>query len=123
MEAVGLLEETWFFRNLLNRKGAKMSRSYSDPNCSSAAGASSSPSSNFCQEMKKVPKEGEAFARHGSLIRAPSLPPCIGREEEVREKENNLKLTKLTRRASHDLSDILPPRHTSKVKINHMIFI
>lgn len=96
VEALDLLEEGWFFGNLLHRK-TRMSRCYSDP-C---------PSSNFGQEMSLKNLGGEstlssatklrevdAFVRP-DLIRTPSLPPCPGREEEARENQSNHSRSKL----------------------------
>lgn len=51
---------------------------------------------------------------HQKLVRAPSLPPYIGREEV---KETDPPSCRLTRQASHNLSDMLPPRRYSKVLI------
>lgn len=50
--------------------------------------------------------------REHNLLRAPSLPPGIGREEDV---ESDFALSKLIRQASLDSPDVLPPRRNSKV--------
>ncbi|KAL5738148.1 hypothetical protein ACOSP7_030909 [Xanthoceras sorbifolium] len=93
-EAVNdLLEECWFFENLFKRK-TRMLRCYSDPSC---------PSSKVSQNITKntIPAGDGAVQR--TLIRAPSLPPCIGRKmEESQEKEKSSgKSNKLTRQSSH----------------------
>ncbi|VVA16638.1 PREDICTED: unnamed product [Prunus dulcis] len=106
-EANHLLEECWFFDNLLNRK-QKMLRCYSDPQCNS---------SNFGQEMSvksshdqksllttSKATQGNGFAGP-NLVRTPSLPLHIGRrqEEEVQVKQSgsNKSSSKLTRQTSH----------------------
>ncbi|KAJ0046554.1 hypothetical protein Pint_04654 [Pistacia integerrima] len=73
VEAVDLLEEFWFFDNLLKRRTT----------------------------MRSSLEDG--VVRSNKLIRAPSLPPCIGRKEEnnVQEKERNNGRSKLTRQSSH----------------------
>ncbi|XP_058211106.1 uncharacterized protein LOC131323366 [Rhododendron vialii] len=50
--------------------------------------------------------------REQNLLRAPSLPPGIGREEDV---ESDFALSKLIRQASLNSTDVLPPRRNSKV--------
>ncbi|KAH7544082.1 hypothetical protein JRO89_XS15G0101900 [Xanthoceras sorbifolium] len=71
-----------------------MLRCYSDPSC---------PSSKVSQNITKntIPAGDGAVQR--TLIRAPSLPPCIGRKmEESQEKEKSSgKSNKLTRQSSH----------------------
>lgn len=63
VEAFGLLEDSWFFGNSLKQK-PRMSRCFSDPCPSSSSSAAS-------------PKEGKG------LVRAPSLPPYLGRDDKV----------------------------------------
>lgn len=154
VEPRNLLEQYWFFGNLLIDSKPKISRSNFDHcPCSSynsqenmlITSEKSSPST------KKHPK-GDNFARpklvrapslpssmdravdiaeekqshHNSggrksnpgnnLIRAPSLPPCIGKEEEEDEdQESEFTLGRLIRQASLNSSDMLPPKQTSKV--------
>lgn len=80
VEALDLLEESWFFENLLYRK-TRMFRCHSDL-C---------PSSNFDQEILVKNLNGENTSLTGkltedndfaspNLVRTPSLPPCLGRE-------------------------------------------
>ncbi|KAF8025840.1 hypothetical protein BT93_F2620 [Corymbia citriodora subsp. variegata] len=182
-EAVDLLEEYWFFGNLLRRenKRAIMLRCFSDP-CPSAddmltgdrqSSSSSSPSprkmnaegiagaradsfrtpplvlreeardepervrvddgtpeevpvsaelppsiKKGVQERKCDPKEG-SLDEHKQpprpvLLRAPSLPPCIGRDEAFEGRESFPRMIKPSRQASLNLSEFLPPRHTPK---------
>ncbi|KAL6196575.1 hypothetical protein ACLB2K_032189 [Fragaria x ananassa] len=91
VEANDLLEECWFFDNLLIRK-QRMLRCYSDPCCPSP--------SSFGQEM--LVKNSEA---KNSLVRTPSLPLHVGREEKVEQavKQSTPKkcLSILTRQTSH----------------------
>ncbi|CAN6690994.1 unnamed protein product [Malus baccata var. baccata] len=94
-EANDLLEECWFFDNLLNRK-QKMLRCFSDPH---------SNLSGFGQGMSvKANKatEGNGFAGP-NLVRTPSLPLHIGRQETVQVKQSGGKssVSKLTRETSH----------------------
>ncbi|GMY31913.1 Serine/arginine repetitive matrix protein 2, putative [Fagus crenata] len=77
VETLDFLEESWFFENLLNRK-TRMSRCNSDPR----------PSSIFGQEML-VKNLDNDFVRP-NLVRTPSFPPCLGREEGItQEKDSN----------------------------------
>lgn len=91
VEANDLLEECWFFDNLLIRK-QRMVRCYSDPCCPS--------SSSFGREM--LVKNSDAKS---SLVRTPSLPLHVGREEKVQQavKQSTPKKSerKLTRQTSH----------------------
>ncbi|KAK8706025.1 hypothetical protein V6N13_049606 [Hibiscus sabdariffa] len=75
VEALDLLEESWFFENLFHRR-RRMLRCYSDP-CTS---------SNFSQD---VLADDLCDRIRNGLVRAPSLPSCIGREDEVQERKNN----------------------------------
>ncbi|GLU18117.1 hypothetical protein SLE2022_344340 [Rubroshorea leprosula] len=87
MEALGLLDENWFFGNFL-KKGTRMSRCYSDPCSSSNFNPSPSAAST---------KEGKALAR------VPSLPPYFGKEGKIQEKKSSNgkgKVSQLTRRLS-----------------------
>ncbi|XP_010279224.1 PREDICTED: uncharacterized protein LOC104613196 [Nelumbo nucifera] len=119
LEAMELLEEYWFFENLFDTRTI-MDKSSSDPslspkNCQKIS--AKSPANELPSSVAEVPRK-DSSARH-SLRRAPSLPPCIGRgrlseEEEEEEEERHHAMSKLTRQASLNSSDILPPRHTSK---------
>lgn len=83
-QALDLLEESWFFENLFT-KSTRMSRCYSDP-CTS---------SNFSQDVlvKDSCTQSSKSADNGSvrcgLIRAPSLPPCLGMEGKVQERKSD----------------------------------
>ncbi|KAK6230645.1 hypothetical protein QUC31_002163 [Theobroma cacao] len=114
VEALDLLEESWFFENLFNRR--RMLRCYSD----------SCTSSNFGQEVlakdscsqssaprKKLQDEGSARC---SLIRAPSLPPCIGREEKVQERKSNGGRSKLNRQLSLQASKTTCTEKTQEIQ-------
>ncbi|XP_031253194.1 uncharacterized protein LOC116111142 [Pistacia vera] len=98
VDAVDLLEEFWFFDNLLKRR-TTMVRCHSDPCTSSNFNQFEGSTSSSSTE--KLPEVG--VVRSNKLIRAPSLPPCIGRKEEnnVQEKERNNGRSKLTRQSSH----------------------
>lgn len=86
-----LLEECWFFDNLLKGRATMMLRCNSDP-C---------PSSSKTSFIEKKVDDNGVIAHHG-LIRAPSLPPCIGRKEEEQEKES-IGARKLMRQSSHQI--------------------
>lgn len=96
VEPGNLLEECWFFGNLLNSASTKtkMSRCNSDP-C---------PSSNYnsqeemfvrndgkssCSSTKKHPTKGDNFVGP-KLARAPSLPSFMARAVEVNQKKESL---------------------------------
>ncbi|KAK9269487.1 hypothetical protein L1049_001262 [Liquidambar formosana] len=112
--AVNLLEDCWFFDNLLDRR-TKMLRCNSDP-C---------PSSNFSQEMlvrnssaetsssmRKLPEEDGHGSFPCNLARTPSLPPCVGRKEGIQTKESDSGINELTHQLSrHSLlrTPSLPP--------------
>ncbi|GMJ10167.1 hypothetical protein like AT3G15115 [Hibiscus trionum] len=98
VEALDLLEESWFFENLFHRR-RRMLRCYSDP-CTS---------SNFSQD---VLAEDSCDRIHNGLVRAPSLPPCIGREDEVQERKNNGGKIKLNRQLSLQTSKTTCSDHT-----------
>ncbi|KAF6170666.1 hypothetical protein GIB67_015618 [Kingdonia uniflora] len=116
VETMELLDEYWYFESLFQRR-TRMFRSSSYPYPSSneieevvmdkrIAGTLSSP-------INLPKKEDSTICR--SLQRAPSLPPCIGRGEVIREKENDRKLSKLTRQTSlSSSSDVSSPLRASK---------
>lgn len=87
-EALDHLEESWFFENLFDRR-RRMSRCYSDP-CTS---------SNFRQDVLANDSCNNNQSSNG-LVRAPSLPPCIGRGEQVEAKKNHGGKIKLSRQLS-----------------------
>ncbi|KAM6550392.1 hypothetical protein CsatB_000200 [Cannabis sativa] len=100
-----LLEESWFFGNLLINQKPKMLRCFSDP-CPS----SSSSISNIITLDNN--NNNNTITRN--LARAPSLPPNIGREEKEEEEEeengnsNRVLVTKLA-------SDEKKERKSSKI--------
>ncbi|GFZ12423.1 hypothetical protein Acr_23g0008080 [Actinidia rufa] len=157
----GKLEACWFFGNLLDKRPTKtMLRCYSDP----------SPSSNYKSSSKKVSEGGgcdrpnlirtpslpqPCTARGEEIMnkprpkplrqnshRAPSLPSCVGREEDAEimskprpklsrqilrrapslppcvgreeDAESDFAMSKLIRQASLNSQDLLPPRRSSK---------
>ncbi|KAF7822673.1 putative serine/threonine-protein kinase [Senna tora] len=156
VEAMDLLEEFWFFDNLLNTRKPKMMmpRCYSDPCPSSALethhvhvnmkhcdnnGAQeddddddqkesrnrrlmrqpSDPTvlqaADFSTEMKQVKKSSESNnnGRRSKLLRTPSLPPSIGREDKFQVCDHrNGRSPKHPSLSSH--IDTFPPKQTSK---------
>ncbi|EEF39106.1 uncharacterized protein LOC8268831 [Ricinus communis] len=50
------------------------------------------------------------------LLRTPSLPPCIGREEVIgqNDDESDITMSRLIRQAMPYSTEVLPPRHTPK---------
>lgn len=189
--AVDLLEEAWFFGNLLRSSRKHMTRCLSDPcpsssNCSNSGSPSEpkmKPDKESSQEIPlRVPAEKNLDRRNSSskkliqdrplppppsspcgdqdnqfhmpsspektiqevwkeavggkasdgaesepmyrsprpvLLRAPSLPPCIGREEvedeEILQTRSHPRMSKSNRQSSLNISDLLPPQHPSKV--------
>lgn len=164
-EEVDLLEECWFFDNLLTIK-PKMSRCHSDPypssglispdflgkdsDVSSSNSSTSKPSPKKIQRAPSMPqfrvkeedKKGsrlvhqpsdpivlqaaskpqmkehyhkkECNRRKTKLLRTPSLPPSIGREEKFQETDSRIgRSCKQPSTPTH--IDNLPPRRTSKV--------
>ncbi|KAK3030252.1 hypothetical protein RJ639_033378 [Escallonia herrerae] len=133
---IDLLEEGWFFGNLLvDDRKAKMSRSYSDP-CPNSLNFSHNQELSAEETREKddlVPaklirtpslptstpkREEEVRKPNKGLVRAPSLPPWIGREEVEEEDdddhESEFTMGRLIRQASLSSSYMLPPRRTSK---------
>ncbi|OIV92436.1 hypothetical protein TanjilG_25166 [Lupinus angustifolius] len=173
MEAIDLLEECWFFENMLNIR-PRMSRCYSDPcpstglispdfllkdsDVSSYSSTSKAPNNNAFVQPKKMhrtpslppfrveqkdDKKGSKLVfqtsdhavvqkaskvqcaqskghhrsdcnrRKSKLLRTPSLPPSIGREDEFQVSDSRTsKFPKQPSIATH--FDILPPRQTTK---------
>ncbi|GMJ05277.1 hypothetical protein like AT3G15115 [Hibiscus trionum] len=107
VEALDLLEESWFFENLFDRR-RRMLRCYSDP-CTS---------SNFRQDV--LANDSCRESRNCS-VRAPSLPQCIGTE-----RKNNGGKIELNRQLSlrapkttcsdHKIHDIREKRIDGKIK-------
>ncbi|KAK4439156.1 hypothetical protein Salat_0250500 [Sesamum alatum] len=79
-----LLENCWFFGNLLDRKPARMLRSLSDPCASSNRKHEILPGKSYEETYKSIKKlTGPDGSRKSSLIRAPSLPPCLERKDQI----------------------------------------
>ncbi|KAL8144115.1 hypothetical protein V2J09_017147 [Rumex salicifolius] len=87
-ETVDLLEDGWFFGNFLNSK-AKMVRCNSDP----------APSSSKTKEEMFGAKKNSAESN--SLLRTPSLPPKLGKEEKdwAEDEDNSPRMGDLIRQA------------------------
>ncbi|XVF70124.1 hypothetical protein PTKIN_Ptkin11bG0137200 [Pterospermum kingtungense] len=100
VEALDLLEESWFFENLFTRR-TRMLRCYSDP-CTSSNFSQEVLAKDSCSQISESSKKFEDKGSvHCSLIRTPSLPPCIGREEKVQERKiSNGGRSKLNRQLS-----------------------
>ncbi|XP_062096295.1 uncharacterized protein LOC133802075 [Humulus lupulus] len=85
-----LLEESWFFGNLLINQKPIMSRCFSDPSPSSIT--------NISNEIIALTTNNTTTTRN--LARTPSLPPNIGREEEEDDDGHlNRVVTKLSKKA------------------------
>lgn len=109
-EAVDLLEECWFFHNLLDRK-PRMVRCFSDP-CPSSSDIVDQAvleKSNIIERVQSfsLPTTTEEQPPRSNLLRTPSLPPNIGRRElegSNKEKHKDVKRrSKLTRQSSQKL--------------------
>ncbi|KAM3222608.1 putative protein isoform X2 [Capsicum chacoense] len=123
MEPGLLLEESWFFGNLLDRK-SRMLRCYSDP-CPSYKNSTSNQdfsSGKSIEEtfssLQKLPQSekmnldsrkskprlqrasSEASSDRCNLQRAPSLPVFVDYKEEPHDEESDFSMGKLIRQAS-----------------------
>ncbi|CAN4102930.1 unnamed protein product [Withania somnifera] len=133
MEPGVLLEESWFFGNLLDRK-SRMLRCYSDP-CPSykntqgfSTGKSMEETFSSLQKLpqgeklnldsrKSKPRLQRASSERCNLQRAPSLPVFVDYKEEPHDEESDFSMGKLIRQASINQVKVLPPKHTSHVKL------
>ncbi|KAJ7948697.1 Serine/arginine repetitive matrix protein [Quillaja saponaria] len=102
IEAMDLLEECWFFENLLNIK-PKMSRCYSDP-CPSTVFSpdmlvKNSYGSNIVSPSKLPDRNGSVRA---TLIPVPSMQPCRGKEDQGEGKGSSFTKSELTLQPSSD---------------------
>ncbi|MED6155283.1 hypothetical protein PIB30_003888 [Stylosanthes scabra] len=123
VEAMDLLEECWFFENLLNIRPIIMPRSYSDPYPSSSSSSSSSTalintdflvkdndvSSNSSSSSlsssrsnhNKPPRHGSCCSHHPKkLQRAPSMPQFKVREVNDDDDDKRQGRSKLVRQPS-----------------------
>ncbi|MED6198672.1 hypothetical protein PIB30_068721 [Stylosanthes scabra] len=120
VEAMDLLEERWFFENLLNIRSIIMPRSYSDPYPSSSSSAtalintdflvkdndvssnsSSSSVSSSRSNNNKPPRNGSCCSHHPKkLQRAPSMPQFKVREVDEEDDEKKQGRSKLVRQPS-----------------------
>lgn len=120
MEPGMLLEESWFFGNLLDRK-SRMLRCYSDP-CSSSKKTQNFLSGKYMEEtfssLQKLPQgeklnlvsrrskprlqraSSSSSERRCNLRRAPSLPVFVDYKEEPHDEESEFSMGKLIRQAS-----------------------
>ncbi|XP_004517128.2 uncharacterized protein, partial [Cicer arietinum] len=147
VEAMNLLEECWFFDNLLNIS-PKMLRCHSDPypstrliNSDFLVSTSKLPSNDFVnpKKIQRAPsmppirvREEESGKPHcakmkgnnhhrsecsnrrkSKLLRTPSLPPSIGREEKFQEIDPRIGRSRKQPSTPTNI-DNLPPRRTSK---------
>lgn len=116
-QAGELLEQGWFFGNLLQTKSnskssSRMLRSFSDP-CSSSNFPGKSYEETY-ETIKKGTKTNKSSSRKtasSSLVRTPSLPTTLD------EEELEFSMAKLIRQASLNTRPLpLPPRQNpSKV--------
>ncbi|XP_055823685.1 uncharacterized protein LOC129892157 [Solanum dulcamara] len=135
MEPGVLLEESWFFGNLLDRK-SRMLRCYSEP-CPSSKKSQDFSAVKSMEEtfssLQKLPqgkklnldsrrskprlqRASSAAAQRGNLQRAPSLPVFVDYKEEPHDEESDFSMGKLIRQASINQVKISPPQQTSHVK-------
>ncbi|KAK4714707.1 hypothetical protein R3W88_020614 [Solanum pinnatisectum] len=131
MEPGVLLEESWFFGNLLDRK-SRMLRCYSDP-CSSSkktqdflAGKSMEETFSSLQKLPQGEKlnldsrrskprlqraSSSSSEQRCNLRRAPSLPVFVDYKEEPHDEESDFSMGKLIRQAS--INEVkIPPQKT-----------
>ncbi|KAI4322977.1 hypothetical protein L6164_022622 [Bauhinia variegata] len=94
VEAMDLLEECWFFENLLNIK-PRMIRCYSDP-CPSKGLASQDEG---LQDSKGT-NHSASKPSCNMIQRAPSMPPCRVKDEEDDKKGSNFTRNTLMRQPS-----------------------
>ncbi|KAK1396997.1 hypothetical protein POM88_006860 [Heracleum sosnowskyi] len=129
-EPENLLEECWFFGNLLLDSKSKMSKSYSDLgpsnyNTRKEMSVIKSERSSSATPMKD-PKGDDMYhpvkEKHNSgitqnnLIREQSLPPRLTRQAEDEDEESDFMLGRLIRQASLNSSHNLPPRDNSEAE-------
>ncbi|KAJ8543030.1 hypothetical protein K7X08_005553 [Anisodus acutangulus] len=132
MEPGVLLEESWFFGNLLDRK-SRMLRCYSDPCPSTKSNkdlfAGKSMEETF-SSLQKLP-QGEklnldsrkskprlASSQSCNLKRAPSLPVFVDYKEEPHDEESDFSMGK--RQASINQVKISPQKQTSKSNLQRV---
>ena len=114
VEALDLLEESWFFENLFNRR-RRMLRCYSDP-CTSSKFSQEVLAKDSCSQSSESTKKFQYKGSvHCNWIHTPSLPPCIGREEKIQERKSNGGRSKLNRQLSLQAS-----KTTSTEKIDEI---
>lgn len=78
-----LLEECWFFSNLLDRK-TRMLKTSSDPRTSSNHSQENLPGKSYeetYESIKKVPAGHDECWQSNLTIRAPSMPPCMEKQD------------------------------------------
>ncbi|MCD7468095.1 hypothetical protein HAX54_005893 [Datura stramonium] len=137
MEPGVLLEESWFFGNLLDRK-SRMLRCYSDP-CPSSKSTQEFMAGKSMEEtfssLQKLPQReklnldsrrskprlqrasSSSQTQSCNLQRAPSLPVFVDYREEPHDEESDFSMGKLIRQASINQVKISPPKHTSQVNL------
>ncbi|KAL0406769.1 UNVERIFIED_CONTAM: hypothetical protein Slati_3990800 [Sesamum latifolium] len=135
VEPEDLLEECWFFGNLLQRK-SRMLRSFSDPCTSFDYSQDNLPGKSYEETYASIKNEEIRRAGPGAgqslqgdprkskpdgkapgnrLVRAPSLPTSL-EKEEFHDEESEFSMGKLIRQASMKHRDNLPPRQLSANK-------
>ncbi|OVA11213.1 hypothetical protein BVC80_8687g3 [Macleaya cordata] len=108
-----LLDEFWFFENLFHSR-PRMFMSTTDLwNSIQKMEIENQDAKKSSSSTTDISKEN-GFGHH-NFLRTPSLPPSIGREKAVQEKELNRRSRKLTRQASLSSSKIVPQQRGSEV--------
>lgn len=123
VEAMDLLEECWFFENLLNIR-PRMPRCYSDP-CPSTGlinpdflGKDTDVSS---RSSTSKPPSNDAYVHHPKMIqRAPSMPQFRVRKEDDKQGSSSTR-SKLVRQPSDPvmLKAASKPHHCAQMKGHH----
>ncbi|XP_009609883.1 uncharacterized protein LOC107813590 [Nicotiana tabacum] len=132
MEPGLLLEESWFFGNLLDRK-SRMLRCYSDP-CPSSKNTQDMLAGKSLEEtfssLQKLP-QGEKLnldsrrsnpklqraSKSSNLQRVPSLPVFVDYKDEIQDEESDFSMGKLIRQASINNVKVSPPKQSSQVNL------
>ncbi|KAI3457417.1 hypothetical protein Pfo_014080 [Paulownia fortunei] len=98
-----LLEDCWFFGNLLDRK-TRMSKSFSDPCTSSNCSQEILPGKSYEETYEPIEKlPGHDESRQSNLIRTPSIPPCVeSKDQNPTTKGSDPGTRKLNRKTSSE---------------------
>lgn len=125
LEPGELLEDKWFFGNLLDTKTKKMSRSFSDPCTTTSSNFNNQTGKSYEETYESIKKLSNGDFGRSNLLKTPSLPPRMERKDRASKASLNdpartKKVTSsLTKSSSLHRAPSLPNKLGNHEKVDH----